>query len=330
MSFIWPIMLVFLLLVPLYVVMYMRLQRQRRQMAERYGSLGFGNMGASLSGKRRHVPALFFLVGLTLLLFSLARPQTVVSLPRVEGTVMLAFDVSGSMSATDMQPTRMEAAKVAARDFVQRQPSTVQIGVVAFSDSGLAVQPPTNDQTLILASIDRLTPQRGTSLGQGILAALATLDADEEQNVRRYSTLNVTPTPVPAGSNNSSAIVLLSDGENNANPAPQAAAQAAADRGVRIYTIGIGSVAGTTLEVNGFSVHTQLDEALLKDVAQISQGMYYNAQNGEELRSIYQNLNLQFVIKQEDMEITSLLAAASIVIILVGAIFSMLWFGRIP
>jgi Ca-activated chloride channel family protein len=330
MSFIWPIMLVFLLLVPLYVVMYMRLQRQRRQMAERYGSMGLGTMGAGLSGKRRHIPAAFFLVGLTLLLFSLARPQTVVSLPRVEGTVMLAFDVSGSMSATDMQPTRMEAAKVAAREFVQRQPSTVQIGVVAFSDSGLAVQPPTNDQALIMASIDRLTPQRGTSLGQGILAALATLEADKEQTVRRYSTLNVTPTPVAAGSNNSSAIVLLSDGENNANPAPQAAAQAAADRGVRIYTIGIGSVAGTTLEVNGFSVHTQLDEALLKDVAQISQGMYYNAQNGDELRSIYQNLNLQFVIKQEDMEVTSLLAAASIVIILVGAVFSMIWFGRVP
>ena len=121
---------------------------------------------------RRHIPPALFLAGLTILIVALARPQTVVSLPRVEGTVILAFDVSGSMAADDMKPTRMEAAKAAARDFVQRQPPSVQIGVVAFSDNGFSVQVPTNDQDAILAAINRLTPQRGTSLANGIRASL--------------------------------------------------------------------------------------------------------------------------------------------------------------
>jgi Ca-activated chloride channel family protein len=250
MSFIWPVMLILLLLVPLFVALYVRLQRRRRRFAASFGSLGLVQAAAGMGqrrrpGARRHIPPALFLIGLTILLIALARPQTVVSLPRVEGTVILTFDVSGSMAADDLKPTRMEAAKAAARDFVQRQPRTVQIGVVAFSDSGLAVQAPTNDQDTILAAINRLTPQRGTSLGQGILASLNTIAAASVQAPRLYSNLTptpqLTPTPVPKGTDTSAAIVLLTDGENNENPNPLSAAQAAADRGVRIYTVGIGS-----------------------------------------------------------------------------------------
>ena len=180
MSFIWPAMLLLLLLIPLCIVLYVRLQRRRRRFAASYGNLGLMQAAAGAAqrrslGARRHIPPALFLVGLTILMIALARPQTVVSLPREEGTVILAFDVSGSMAADDLKPTRMEAAKAAARDFVQRQPRSVQIGVVAFSDSGFAVQVPTNDQEAILASINRLTPQRGTLLGQGILASLKTI-----------------------------------------------------------------------------------------------------------------------------------------------------------
>ena len=335
MSFIWPVMLILLLLIPLCVVLYVRLQRRRRRLAASYGSLGLVQAAAGRQlGLRRHIPPALFLVGLTILIVALARPQTVVSVPRVEGTVILAFDVSGSMAAEDLQPNRMEAAKVAARVFVEQQPRSVQIGILAFSDSGLAVQAPTNDQAAILAAINRLSPQRGTSLGQGILASLNTIAAANAPPPRIYSNLTPTPaaspTPVPEGTYTSAAIVLLTDGENNENPDPLAAAQLAADRGVRIYTVGIGSAAGTTLHVNGFTVHTALDEAMLQHIAQLTEGAYYNAESQQDLRAIYENLGLQLVIKPEDTEVTALFAGASMLILLIGGVCSMLWLSRVP
>jgi Ca-activated chloride channel family protein len=285
-------------------------------------------------GLRHHIPPAFFLVGLTLLLLALARPETVVSLPRVEGTIILAFDVSGSMAADDLEPTRMEAAKAAALDFVQHQPSSVLIGVVAFSDSGFAVQAPTKDREAILATINRLTPQRGTSLANGILASLNTIAASAEEDSRLYSNLTPTPiptpTPVPAGVYTPAAIVLLTDGENNEFPDPLEAAQMAADRGVRIYTVGIGSAAGTTLHVDGFIVHTQLNEAMLQQISQLTAGTYYNAENEQDLRTIYDNLDPQLVIKPEKMEVTSIFAGGSILVLLIGGTFSLLWFSRLP
>src|SRR5258706_3808102 len=271
MSFIWPIMLVFLLLIPLFVLVYMRTQRRRRQLIANYGKLGFVQGGRG-QGIRRHIPPLLFLLSLTILVFALARPQTVVSLPRVQGTVILAFDVSGSMAADDLKPTRMEAAKVAARDFVAKQPPSVLIGVVAFSDSGFSVQAPTDDSAAVLAAINRLTPARGTSLGQGIAAALTTITAANAEGglllSDRAPQPTATPTAVPAGSYAPAAIVLLTDGENNERPNPLEAAQAAAERGVRIYPVGVGSPGGATLQLDGFSVHTQLDEPPLKQIAQ--------------------------------------------------------------
>ena len=343
MSFIWPTMLLLLLLMPLFVMLYLRMQQRRRRVAARYGSLGLvpGAVGRQL-GLRRHIPPALFLVGLTLLTLALARPQAVVSLPRVEGIVILAFDVSGSMAADDMKPTRMEAAKAAVRDFVQRQPPSVQIGVVAFSDSGFAVQAPTNDQATLLASINRLTPTRGTSLAQGILASLNTIAASAEQGISgetegeppHLSNLTPmptpTPTPVPEGTYTPAVIVLLSDGENTVSPDPLAAAQAAADRGVRIYTVGIGSAAGATLHIEGFTIHTQLDEVMLQQISQFTGGAYYNAENEQDLRAIYENLDPQLVIKPEKMEVTSIFAGVSILVLLIGGAFSLLWFSRLP
>src|SRR5512136_1300435 len=173
MSFIWPVMFVLLLLIPLCVVLYIRMQRRRQRLAASYASFGLGQQAAGRRpGARRHIPIIVFLIGLTILIVAVARPQTVVSLPRIEGTVILAFDVSGSMAADDLRPTRMEAAKAAARDFVEHQPPSVRIGVVSFSESGFAVQAPTDDQGAVLAAIERLLPQRGTSLGYGIQMSL--------------------------------------------------------------------------------------------------------------------------------------------------------------
>jgi len=330
-------MLLSLVLVPLLVLLYLRLQRRRKQIVARYGTLGIvQEAGKRPLGVRRHLPAAIFLVGLTILFFALARPQAVVSLPKLQGTVILAFDVSGSMAATDMQPSRMEAAKAAARDFVVSQPSTIKIGVVAFSESGFSVQLPTNDQTLVLAAIQRLGPERGTSLARGIDASLNTIFVESkiDQQAANYSNLTPTPTPtptpVPEGVYAPAVIVLLTDGENTAPPDPMEAALTARDRGVRIHTVGIGSAQGVVLDVEGFRVLTKLDETTLKSISQATGGSYFNAQSTEQLDAIYKNLNPELVIAPEPMEITSLFAGASVLLLLIGAATSLMWFSRFP
>ena len=337
MSFIWPTMLFSLLLIPLFVGIYLLMQQRRKQLRANFGNLGFAPGGkGNQPGVRRHVPVAFYMIGLTILAVALARPQAVVALPKQEGTVILMFDVSGSMAADDLKPTRLEAAKVAARDFIKKQPLFVQIGVVAFSDNGLAVQVPTTDSGSVQAAIDRLSPQNGTSVAQGISASLNAIDVASSGGLPSeiYSNLLLTPspspTPVPKGTYTPAVIILLSDGENNERPDPLEAAQTAADRGVRIYTVGIGSPAGTTVHINGFSLHTQLDENTLKQISKITGGSYYNAQNAQDLLNIYDHLDTQLINKAEKTELTSLFAGTSIIIMLIGGLFSLLWFSRLP
>lgn len=336
MTFIWPGMLFLLFTVPILVLLYLLIQRRRRRLAAGYGSLGRmqAENGRGVSW-RRHVPPAFFLLSLTALIVGLARPQAQVSLPRLEGTVILAFDVSGSMAADDIKPTRLEAAKAAAQEFVRAEPPTVQIGVVAFSDNGFSVQAPTNDQASILAAIQRLAPTRGTSLANGIYDALSVITAINSPPAPRYYTAltpapTPSPTPVPAGTYTPAVIILLTDGENNESPDPLAAAQAAADRGVRIHTIGLGSAAGTTVHVNGFTVHTQLDEATLQQISEITGGTYYNAGSAQDLHNIYRDLGRQLIVKPQVTEVTSLFAGLGILILLIGGGFSLLWFSRLP
>ena len=277
------------------------------------------------------------LLGLIVLPVAMARPQAVISRPQQEGTVILAFDVSASMAATDLAPTRIAAAKVAAKDFVAKQPSGITIGVVAFSDSGVSVQAPSNDEAAVTAAIDRLAPEKGTSLAAGIQASLKAIAAAEAGPYANNYYSNATPgaptdtpTPVPAGTHTSAAIVLLTDGENNENPDPAVATQAASDQGVRIYTVGIGSAAGADVTVDGFQLHTQLDEAALQSIAQTTGGTYYNATDAAQLRSIYDNLDTQLVIQPQMVEMTGLLAGLSLLLMLAGAAASMFWLGRLP
>ena len=333
MTFTWPLMLLGLLLVPLFVLVYFRLQWRRQKIVETIGEMGFvQNASGGRVGIRRHIPPLLFLIGLTAMLIAMARPNAVVRLPSVENIVVLAFDVSGSMSAEDMQPTRMEAAKVAAREFVDRQPASVQIGVVAFSDGGIAVQPPTKDQEAILSAIDRLAPQRGTSIGSGILQSLNVIAKSRGEAPESSDSLTPvpTPTPVPYGTYIPAEIVLLTDGENTSNPDPVEAALTAAQRGVRVYTIGVGSPEGTTLTVNDFTVFTQLNEPILQQIASLTGGMYFNAQNEDDLHAIYQNLNVQVVVKPEETEVTSIFTGVSVLFMLIGGAFSLVWFSRLP
>jgi len=304
-------------------------------MASRYGSLGIVQEPGKNSGRRRHIPALFFLLGITVLITSAARPQATVMVPKLEGTVILTFDVSGSMAADDIQPTRMEAAKAAAREFVNQQPSNVSIGVVAFSDGGITVQAPTNERAETMETIDRLVPRRGTSVGNGILVALNTIVVSEGgESFLNTDTLTnpstETPATVPQGWYPSAVIVLLSDGENNQDPDPVAVSDLAADLGVRVYTIGVGSTEGSPLEIEGFTVVSRLDEATLQSIAGNTGGQYYNATSQEDLSRVYHDLQPKLSIKRENIEITSLFAGAGMLLFLLAGALSLLWFGRVP
>ena len=193
---------------------------------------------------------------------------------------------------------------------------------------------PTDDKDQALAAINRLSPQKGTSLANGILMSLKTIVDNTADNATHfYSNLTPsasTPTPVAPGQFQSASVVLLTDGENNEQPDPLAAAKTAANMGVRVYTVGLGSAAGTDLHINGFTVHTQLDEATLKQVAQITGATYYNATSAQDLHTIYDHLNPQLTIKPQKTEITAIFAGASAVLLLLGGLLSLLWFSRLP
>lgn len=325
MTFIWPLMLLTLLLVPVLVGLYIGLNKSRRRAAAELGPLGEVRGGTGrILGKHRHIPPALFLLGLALLFFGLARPEMIVSLPRVEGTVILAFDVSNSMAADDLEPTRIDAAKAAARTFIENQPSTIQIGVVAFSNGGLVVQQPTHDQTAVLNTIERLTPQGGTSLGQGIFTSLNAI-AGEALAIDEGSLDSI-----QIEDYSSAVILLLTDGENTEGPDPSDIAQVAADAGVRVYPVGIGSPEGTVVQIEGFNILSQLNETTLQEIASLTNGFYYHAQDEESLQDIYENVDLHLTISGDKSEVTSLVTGVSVLFLLIGGSLSLLWFGRVP
>lgn len=329
MTFAWPPLLFALALVPLLAGLYVWLWRRRRRRAEAFGAVLPTVAGRGAVGRRRLIPPVLFLLALTLLLFALARPQAMLSLPRVEGTVLLVFDVSGSMAAEDLAPTRLEAAKASARALVEARPAEVQIGVVAFSESGFAVQQPTRDNAAVLAAIDRLTPQRGTSLGQGLLIALNAL-ADAPVDTAAGAAPTPTPAPVAPQGFSPAVILLFSDGENNVAPDPAEAAYLAAAQGVRIFTVGVGTTAGATLNIDGFSVQSQLDEGQLQGLAQLTAGDYFSLEAGPAPAAVYDRLNPRLVLETEAVELTALLAGAGLLALLIGGGLSLFWLGRVP
>jgi Ca-activated chloride channel homolog len=348
MSFIWPPALAALLAVPLGVLLYWFVGRgRRRRLLAGYGGAalaaptarrrrGFGALGRALG---RRVPALLVIAGVAVIALALARPQATVALPQEQGTVMLVFDVSASMKATDLTPTRLDAAKAAAKAFVEKEPSTVAIGVVAFSNAGASVQAPTYDQPTVISAIERLSTQRSTSIADGIAAALQAIAAAEaggwvnyysERSADPNATPKPTPTPFPSGVHAPAVIVLLTDGENTAQSDPLKAAQSAADAGVRIYTVGIGSAAGTDLVVDGVHVTTTLDEQLLQQIATVTGGTYYAAADTATLMDVYSKMTTGLVSVSKLTEVTSVFAGIGAILVLAGAMSSLVWLGRMP
>lgn len=329
MSFQSPLLLGSLLLVPFLVVLYVALMQSRAGRAQPLGAVVEAGRASSRRRPRwrRHLPPAMFLVAISVLLMALARPE-VGGFPHREGTVILAFDVSGSMAATDMQPSRLDAEKQAAQAFVKAQPSSIKIGVVAFGNSALVVQEPTTVQADVRAAIDRLTVGGSTSLGDGLVAALGALAG--KPIVLPEAALQGDTSAVDVGYFGSAAIVLFSDGENLGGLDPATAAEIASNAGVRVFTVGVGTAAGTTLDVDGYRVATALDEPLLQDVASRTNASYHTAQDSSSLAQIYKTVDLHLTTKRDPMEVTSLAGAVGAVLLLVGGAFSMRWFGRVP
>lgn len=339
MNFIWPGDLILVLVVPALAALYVWAQRRRQRYALRYASLSLVREALGKGpGRKRHIPPALFLAALFFMAVGTARPEVVVTVPVQEGTVILAIDVSGSMLAQDLQPNRMQAAKDAAKAFVARQGPDVKIGVVAFSTDAQIVQAPTNDKDLVTAAIDRLQAQRATAIGRGMLASLDAIFEDSEETppsviaLRRLSgdPVGPTPPPVPKGGDRTATIVLLSDGQNNQFPAPQLVLADAVDRGIRIFTVGVGSAEGTVVRIQGRAVRTRLDEATLKQIADATGGEYFNAANTKDLRAVYENLSTQLVFRQQRTEITAFFTAIAAVLSVVAAGLSLFWFNRIP
>jgi Ca-activated chloride channel family protein len=269
----------------------------------------------------------------------------VVILPSQQLTIILAMDVSGSMRATDVEPNRITAAQTAAKAFVNEQPSYVRIGVVSFAGTASVVQAPTFNREDILAAIDRFQLQRATAIGSGIIVSLAAIFPDAGIDVSSLIYGRDGPRgaplgeahksdkppfkPVPPGSYTSAAIILLTDGQRTTGPDSLDAARMAADRGVRVFTVGVGTKSGETIGFEGWSMRVRLDEETLKAIAKMTHGEYFYAGTALDLKKVYESLNARFVLEKKNMEITALFSAAAAVIALVSAFLSMLWFNRI-
>jgi Ca-activated chloride channel family protein len=340
----WPRMLWLLASVPLLIVAYLWLGARRRRAHARLAGLShLSATGAAGGSLRRHVPPLLFLVGLSALIGAVSRPQAVVMLPSMHKNVILAIDTSGSMRATDVKPNRLAAAQSAARTFVENQPRHSRIGIVSIAGTASVVQSPTDNRADLLQAIERVQLQRGTALGSGIYISLATLLPDAGIDVQLLvhgrssrswwsgaERAREDRKPVPPGSNRSVAIVLLSDGQNTHGPDPLEAAKLAAEHGVRIYIVGIGSPEGITLGFSGWSMRVRLDEATLKKIAATTLGEYYAVTSAQELKNIYEHLSARIVIERKRAtDVTAVFVGFGALLLVISALFSVLWFNRV-
>jgi Ca-activated chloride channel family protein len=346
MTFLWPQLLWLLLLVPLLVGTYVWLLRRKKKMALRYASLSIVReaMGASQS-IRRHIPPALFLLAIACMLVAAARPFAVVMLPSQQETIILAMDVSGSMRATDVKPNRLVAAQNAAKAFLADLPRHVKVGIVAFAGSANVVQPATVNREDLVAAIDKFQMQRATAIGSAIVVSLAELfpdagidlaDLTNGRGRQAGASLDKPApkdkkefTPVPPGSYSSGAIILLTDGQRTTGVDTMEAAKLASERGVRIYTVGIGTVDGETIGFEGWSMRVRLDEETLKNVASRTGAEYFYAGTAQDLQKVYEKLSSRLTMEKKETEISGILALAAAALALVSAALSLLWFNRI-
>ncbi|HYC46613.1 MAG TPA: VWA domain-containing protein [Burkholderiales bacterium] len=349
MRFMAPELLWLLLAVPVAAAFYVALLRRRKRGALRYADLGLVRHAMSGGQRlRRHVPPLLFLVAFAAMLLAAARPAAVVTLPSEQRTIVLAIDVSLSMRASDVEPNRLVAAQEAAKSFIAQQPPDVRVGVVSFAGTALLVQSPTKNKDDLIAAIDGLELQRHTAIGSGLIVALATIfpeaGIDLESMIfgmgardgRRGVAIDQPKkpqapefVPVPPGSYASAAIVLLSDGRRTTGPDPLDAAKMAAERGVRVFTVGLGNAQGGMASFEGWSVYMRFDEETLRAIADVTRGEYFSASSAAELKKVYEALSSKFTMEKKETEVTALVSAAAALLALVAGALSLFWFARL-
>ncbi len=349
MRFLWPSMLWLLLLLPLLVGLYLWLLRRKRQSTVRLASIDVARLALGRGpGWRRHVPPLLMLLALAAMLFAVSRPAATITLPLAERTIMLAMDVSGSMRAEDVKPNRLVASQEAAKAFVNNLPPEVKVGVVSFAGTAAVVQAPTTSRDDVIAAIDRFQLQRGTATGSGIVLSLATLFPDHGIEIQHITGQRNFPggtpgrdgkdirkgdkpafTPVPPGSYNSAAVIMLTDGQRTTGPDPLEAAKMAAERGIRVYTVGIGTTQGETIGFEGWSMRVRLDEETLKNISVLTHGEYFYAGTAEDLKKVYESLSSRMVVERKETEVSALFAALGALLAALSAGLSVLWFGRV-
>jgi Ca-activated chloride channel family protein len=346
MTFLWPEFLWLAALLPVLVVLYVWLMHRRKKAALRYASLTLVKEALGKGhGWRRHVPPVLMLAALAVLVLAISRPTAVITLPTEQQTLVLAMDVSGSMRATDVEPNRLVASQNAAKAFIAELPRDVRVGVVAFAGTAQLVQPPTLSRQDVIDAIDRFQLQRATAIGSAIVISLATIFPDAGIDLSQITGQRPMPRamqldpknskpeeefkPVPPGSFNSAAIILLTDGQRTTGPDPIDAAKMAAERGVKVFTVGFGTKDGEIIGFEGWSMRVRLDEDTLKSIADITRAEYFYAGTANDLKKAYEALSSRLVLEKRETEITSLFAAAAAFLALLGAVLSVWWYGRV-
>ena len=342
MNLLWPEWLWSLLLLPLLAAAYLALLGRRKKNTVRLASVALVKQALGKGpGWRRHVPPALLLLAVAVLLLASARPTAKIKLPSVQETIILAMDVSGSMRATDVQPNRLVASQVAAKAFVAGLPRTVRIGVVSFAGTAAIVQPPTFSREDVVAAIDRFQLQRGTAIGSGLVLSLASLFPDDGIDLSQITGQRAMPAapgekkekkpfvPVEPGSYSSAAIILLTDGQRTTGPDPMEAAKMAAERGVKVYTVGVGTKNGEIIGFEGWSMRVRLDEDTLKNIANATRANYFYAGTADDLKQVYQGLSSRLVVETKETEITGFLALAGALLAIAAAALSVWWFGRV-
>ncbi|GAA6141835.1 VWA domain-containing protein [Hydrogenophaga sp. 5NK40-0174] len=350
-QFIWPELLWSLLLLPVVMLSYVWILRRRRKMAVQFASLSL--VRQAMAGRvqwRRHVPPVLMLLALVSLLLAAARPVAMLTLPTRDQTIILAMDVSGSMRATDVKPSRLEASQEAAKSFIKGLPPYVKVGIVAFAGTAQVVQPATLRRQDLYAAIDKFQLQRATATGSALVVALAELFPDHGIDLgqlsfqaagiedplqssrdadREAETLAKPHTPVEPGSYGSAAIILLTDGQRTTGFDTEAAAEMAAERGVRVYTVGVGTVEGEVIGFDGWTMRVRLDEDSLKQMSDATRGEYFHAGTADNLRQVYESLGTRLTVETKETEVSAVLALLGAMLMLMAAALSMWWHNRL-
>lgn len=360
MTFLAPELLLGLLLIPVAIAFYLWAQRRRSRYAVRFTNLDLlANLAPRRPSWRRHLPPALYLGAIAVLLLGLGRPTMVVAVPREDATVMLAMDVSGSMRATDVQPTRLEAAKAAALSFLDQLPEDTRVGLVSFASRPVTLVSPTDDRDALRKGIESLDAQDGTAMGDALMEVLDIAETIQAQDAHTPG-LAPTPDPSPNASPTPSATpgpsnapgaseapidtpsdqplvaaILLSDGANSVGRAdPIAAAERGEALGVPIYTIALGTAQGQ-VEVEDplgrpVTLDVPPDTETLRRIAEITGAQAFDAPTAEDLAAVYDNLESRVGFTEEEQEVTSALAAAALLLVIAGAGLSVVWFGRLP